>query len=333
MKAACGGLSIQVTNTALALERKGVHVTFYNPWEACDWENIDLAHIFRADLETYTIAQWLHETGIPFVTTPVFYNSHSFYKIRVSLALSRIARNMLSGIRSDLDCVHDICQWSIRVLPNTYAEKTFLEKGIGATSKKVIVIPNAVEERFAQADPSLFVNKHGIKDFILSVGNFGYPRKNMLNLIHALGQIDHPAVLIGSIYDNAYGRQCRKELETLKNILWLDALPHDDPMLASAYAACKVFVLPSYFETPGIAAMEAALSGANIVITPHGGPKEYFRNMADYVDPDSISSIKDKITTLLLKEPGPHLKKHILDTYTYSNVAEKLVQIYKEIKS
>jgi len=42
-------------------------------------------------------------------------------------------------------------------------------------------------------------------------------------------------------------------------------------MLASAYAACDVFVLPSMFETPGIAALEAGLAGAKIVITKYGG--------------------------------------------------------------
>ncbi len=35
-------------------------------------------------------------------------------------------------------------------------------------------------------------------------------------------------------------------------------LDHDDPLLASAYAAARVFALPSWFETPGLAALEAA---------------------------------------------------------------------------
>ena len=44
-------------------------------------------------------------------------------------------------------------------------------------------------------------------------------------------------------------------------VRWLGASDHDDPLLASAYAAARVFALPSWFETPGLAALEAALAG------------------------------------------------------------------------
>jgi len=39
-------------------------------------------------------------------------------------------------------------------------------------------------------------------------------------------------------------------------------LPHDSEELQSAYAAAKVFVLPSNFETPGLTALEAGLAAA-----------------------------------------------------------------------
>ena len=44
---------------------------------------------------------------------------------------------------------------------------------------------------------------------------------------------------------------------------WLGRLDHHDPLLASAYAAARVFALPSWFETPGLAALEAALAGCS----------------------------------------------------------------------
>ena len=55
---------------------------------------------------------------------------------------------------------------------------------------------------------------------------------------------------------------------------------HDDPLLASAYAAARVFALPSWFETPGLAALEAALAGARWSITPFGCTREYFGDHA-----------------------------------------------------
>ena len=71
-------------------------------------------------------------------------------------------------------------------------------------------------------------------------------------------------------------------------------------LLASAYAACDVFVLPSQFETPGIAALEAGLAGAKIVITPVGGTKRsYFGNNAIYVEPTSTENIAEGILAAL----------------------------------
>ena len=331
MKTVSGGISTQVDNIAYSLKQKDIYVTFFNPWETYDWRKIDLAHIFRADLETYSIAQWLHESKIPFAVSPVFYNMHKPINIRLLLRISKIVKQFIAGIRTDLDCVHDICRFSNKVFPNTYAEKKFIEKGIGINPGKIKVTPNGVEERFANADPSLFTKKYGLKDFILSVGNFGYKRKNMLNLIYALEKIDHPAVLIGTIYNNTYGNKCREIMQKSSNILWLDAIDHHDPMLASAYAASKVFALPSYFETPGLTALEAALAGANIVITPFGGTKEYFGNMAEYVDPGDTSSIEHCIITALEKKTNPELKKHIFDTYLYPVIVDKLITAYQGI--
>ncbi len=331
MRAVSGGVDTQAGFTAKCLQELGEEITFYNPWERYNWEKIDIAHIFRAGFDTYSIAQFLYEIKKPFVVSPVFYSLHSPIKIKSFLLMSKLARKVCKGILTDLDCVHDICQFSSGILPNTNKEKELIKEALYIPYEKSYVIPNGVEERFANSDPSIFVNKYGIKDFILSVGNLGYKRKNMLNLIYALEKIDHPAVLIGAVYNNEYGLKCRERIEKSKNILWLDAIAHEDPMLASVYAACKVFALPSLFETPGIAALEAALAGANIVITEYGGTKEYFKDMAEYVKPDNISSIRETILKALSYSTNTKLKMHILSRYTWPEVVEKTLAVYNNI--
>ena len=102
-------------------------------------------------------------------------------------------------------------------------------------------------------------------------------------------------------------------------------------MLASAYAAASVFVLPSLFETPGIAALEAALAGAKIVITPYGGTKNYFNTMATYVEPYSLDSIREGITKSLNEGKNPQLKEHIKREFLWSRVAEKTLTVYKSV--
>ena len=74
---------------------------------------------------------------------------------------------------------------------------------------------------------------------------------------------------MNGIYD-----KCVKEAGS--NVKFLGDLDHSSDMLRSAYAACDVFVLPGWFETPGLAALEAALAGAKVVATKGGSTKEYF---------------------------------------------------------
>ena len=62
-------------------------------------------------------------------------------------------------------------------------------------------------------------------------------------------------------------------------------------MLASAYAAARVLALPSWFETPGLAALEAALAGCAVVVTPFGCTREYFGDRVEYARPDRPAEI------------------------------------------
>ena len=165
----------------------------------------------------------------------------------------------------------------------------------------------------------------------MNVGHIGPARKNILNLIHALKNIDHPAVIIGKITDSPYSKQCIEEAKKSKNILIIPGIDNNSELLASAYAAANVFVLPSLFETPGIAALEAALAGSKIVITPHGGTKDYFTTMAQYVEPYSVDSIREGIITSLNEKKNPELKEHIKKEFLWSRVAEKTLTVYKSV--
>ena len=98
MKTVSGGISTQIDNIASTLKQNDINVTFFNPWETYDWRKIDLAHIFRADLETYSIAQWLHESKIPFAVSPVFYNMHKPINIRLLIQTSRMVKRLIFQI-------------------------------------------------------------------------------------------------------------------------------------------------------------------------------------------------------------------------------------------
>ncbi len=111
------------------------------------------------------------------------------------------------------------------------------------------------------------------------------------------------------------------------------SVDHDSDLLESAYAAAKVFALPARYETPGIAALEAALAGANIIITPHGGTHDYFQEMAIYVDPYSVNDIRAGLEKALNAPPDDKLKKHVQRNFLWQRVAEMSVNMYQSVLS
>ena len=118
-----------------------------------------------------------------------------------------------------------------------------------------------------------------------------------------------------------------------KNILFLDEIPNDSPLLASAYAACDTFVLPSQFETPGIAALEAGLAGAKVVITPYGGTTDYFNEYAAYVNPFSVASIKKEIELSLNRAKTDELKNHIEANFLWEKIVQDTLDVYNQVLS
>ncbi|HEX9005644.1 MAG TPA: glycosyltransferase [Bacteroidota bacterium] len=325
-----GGPSTQLRNTAGSLADCGVEVKLFDSWAGCRPGDCDLFHLFAANIGTYHLAREIHALGIPLVVSPIVYSRHSSGFVRMALKAGRLLQRAGRGIWTDYILTADICSWAARLLPNSAAEADLVRYGFGADPALITVVPNGVDERFAAADPSLFRRRYGLENFILNVGHIGHGRKNVLRLIRALALIDHPSVIIGRIIRGPYGEACVREAAKHKQILLIDGLDNASELLASAYAACEVFALPSLFETPGIAALEAGLAGAKIVITPYGGPREYFGPMAIYVEPGSVESIRKGIEQALAKPKRPDLRDHIRRNYLWPRIAELTVRAYHE---
>jgi glycosyltransferase involved in cell wall biosynthesis len=94
-----------------------------------------------------------------------------------------------------------------------------------------------------------------------------------------------------------------------------------------------VFALPSQYETPGIAALEAALSGAKVVITKYGGTEDYFAGFAEYVEPTSVESIRNGIVTALNKKKDNVLREHVKKEFLWQKVAEKTKHVYEKFSN
>ena len=110
------------------------------------------------------------------------------------------------------------------------------------------------------------------------------------------------------------------------------ALDHHDPLLASAYAAARVFALPSWFETPGLAALEAGLAGCAVAITPFGSTREYFGDLVRVcptrpAEPRFGEPLRNAGKTA----PTPGLSRWVATHYLWPNVAQITAEVYDQV--
>jgi glycosyltransferase involved in cell wall biosynthesis len=327
-----GGPTYKIKYLKEALQQLGVEIILYDPWDLnVEIGEQDLFHIFNASISTYPITANLALYGTKYVVNPIFFSNHKAAKIKAYMNLEKPFRKIFKRSFSDYTLTKEVCEKAEWVLPNTKAEGDLLIDGLAVDQRKVKVIWNGVEERFRNSDPELFYKKFGLKDFVLNVGHLGPVRKNGLNMIKALKDLDCQVVIIGDVLKTKEGYQCLEEIDNADNILFLNWVKHDDEILSSAYAACHTFVLPARYETPGRAALEAGLAGANVVITPYGGTREYFEDKAIYTEPHSIQDIKNKVSKALNTKRNDDLKEHITANFTWDKIAQTTLELYKTV--
>ena len=327
-----GGPMMHLIQIKKHIKKLGIDIELMDMWKSRDEIfNTDLFHLHASNISLWDLANYLHSHKSKFIVTPIFFTRRSAFTIRNVCKINSIAKKLTPAIWSAYSISKDICNWAQHVLPNTNDEARLIRNGLLVPNQKITTIPNGVEKRFADSDPTKFYKKYGIKDFILNVGHIGVPRKKTLSLIRALSKIDHPAVIIGRIYPSKEADLCLEEGEKNKNLTIIPGINHDSSMLASAYAASSVFALPAMYETPGIAALEAGLAGAKVVITPYGGTKDYFKDMAIYINPYNINSIRSGIEKALNQDKDEKLKDYIGKNFLWEKVAELTANVYKKI--
>lgn len=328
-----GGGEILLLKTKEALEQKGVYVKLFNQWED-KLKDFDILHVFGSVKDCLGLIHTAKSLGLKVVISPIFWSTlqRSLYEYgsfckKVQMALRHISKVIFPFISSER---RKMLLLADAILPNSQAEAEQITRLFFINKDKMYIVPLAADERFADADSSEFMNRYGINDFILSVGRIE-PRKNQLNLIKALRGLNKRLVFIGDPvpgYEKYY-QQCRRV--SGKGVLFIKHIDHNDTLLASAYAACSVFVLQGWFETPGLAALEAALAGVNLAVTRAGSTCEYFKDYVEYFNPASLQSIRSAVCKALEKRKTDDLRQYILNHFLWSHAADENIKVYKKL--
>jgi glycosyltransferase involved in cell wall biosynthesis len=304
-----GGGEIQLLKCRAALEALGVEVLLFDPWRP-RFDRVDLVHYFSVQGGSMNFCDYVKRIGLPLVISPVLW-----------LTAENRERFPLAEIR---DLLH-LCD---RVLPNSQAECDQLADAFEIAGEKFSVVPNGVDPQFGvPADPDAFRRHFGISfPFLLNVANVE-PRKNQRLLAGVARRIDVDLLLVGRARDPGYLADCLAEGG--RRVRHLGPLEHDSDLLKSAYRACKVFVLPSLLETPGLAALEAAAQSAKLVVTNVGSTADYFQDFASYVAPHDAAGLRACIEKQWAAAPDDRLRAHVMANFTWTQAGKALLHAYE----
>jgi glycosyltransferase involved in cell wall biosynthesis len=340
-----GGGDVQFTQTFEELKKLGVDVKLFAPYDKLQKKDFDIVHIFgptRFPFESSSIANHAKKQGIKVACSTIFWIPYpngllsrlpymkGFNKASikmVKLAISAGKYIPLYGLMS----LMRLFQESDVLLPNTSAEALLLQQIFDIPHNKIRVISNAVNPVFARANRALFVEKYKMDDFVLFTGRIE-KRKNVLGLIRAFKKtkLNTKLVIIGKIAEYEYYKKCKAEAN--RDVIFIPEIDKDhQELLRSACKAAKVIALPSYYETPGLSALEGGLAGANVVITEIGGTQDYFGKDAWYVNPFNINSISSALTEAYNTKRSNKLANRIKRSFTWKAAAKQTLRAYKEI--
>ena len=352
-----GGDVVQMLATKRHLEDLGVEIDI-SLSEHPVGVGYDLAHLFNSQIPHQEFEQFRHlkQVGLPVCLSTIYWDqTETIWADTVLRAVFATAKDeaqldrylgelrdhslMLNGLSPTSPSPLYAAMRSVQkrlfeavdhLLPNSHLEIREISLRHGICNKPHTVVPNGVDPGiFLEANPDPFIHEYGVKDFVILAGRLE-GRKNQLLALYALRNEPLRTVVIGSQADSDYTRLCKKW--AAPNALFIEHLPQNK--LASAFAAARVCLLPSWMESTGLVALEAALADCSLVVTNRGATWEYFGDLVYYCDPSDPESIREATMAAYSnferdRSKREALRKVILSSYNWRRAAEKTLEGYK----
>jgi glycosyltransferase involved in cell wall biosynthesis len=335
-----GGDTLQVEQTALHLEMLGVEVHIHTTGFLKNFNTYDLLHFFNIGRPA-DVLPFLTKKHPPLICTSIYidysvvpqtaYASRSKQKL---LNLNRHAQEYLKvlarGImgtdrfppmrfvlRGYAKSVQEVLDHCSHLITASDAERTLLQKHFsyhGDHSKIALG-----SEHFT---PAASIK---MQDAVLCVARFE-ALKNQLNLIRAQWKGNWPLMLVGNAARNqrAYLQECIDKASSLVSFT-----PYiTGKALHEIYRAHKVHALPSYYETTGLATLEALMSGSQVVCGKGGAQYELFKDVAFFCDPSDPESINAAVQAAMKQNDNKSawVQKH----FSWKSAAAQIQSIYQK---
>ena len=214
------------------------------------------------------------------------------------------------------------------VITITHADARVARVVFGVPANRIIVVENGVNECFRTASPALWREQYGSNPFLLCVGHI-QRRKNQLFLLQAANRLRIPVVLIGAVLpgEKDYSQLVAQEVRSNARHggRWLCELSADDPLLVSAFAACRAHVLLSHNETQPLSVLEAMAVHKPVLLGEAGYAKEF-----PFTSLPKTSRTRGDVAIRDLEVLWNHgATTELPATFAWSQVAEKISLAYE----
>lgn len=345
-----GGDTTQIIQTRQAVERLGMTVEMTSEIPRT-WRGFDVIHLFHLDRlwEHLAVCRVLRTAAVPAVLSTIYWpadefdlvgrrgfqgalsrglGSDRYQSVRQlqRFGLSAIGRRSARGwdrrLFSFVGAARHLLESVAVVLPNSVAEQQVIERKF-SVSRPAVIVPNAVDPQAFAIDEQ---RPRSERSGVLCVGRIE-PRKNQLMLIRAAAAIQSSLTLVGSAgrFSGRYARKCQREAGP--NVHFVEH--QSSAGLRDLYIAARVHAAVSWYETPGLASLEAGLCGCNLVVTPGGSTREYFRDGADYCDPNDVDSIRVALESALARPARGELSGRISREFNWDAAGRATVRGYE----
>ena len=230
------------------------------------------------------------------------------------------------------------------ILTVSEASKRDILHFFSVPSDKVVVIPNAIDERFwrpfSEEDVWRVRERYQLDQrFVLYVGNIK-PHKNLVRLIEAFSELrrgdfdDVRLLIIGDEISKLPAlRRAVHRHKLHKHVRFLGYLP--DETLAILYRLASVFVFPSLYEGFGLPPLEAMASGTPVVTSNVSALPEVTGDAAVLADPYDVESIVEGIRRVLSDpELAAEMRRKGLiraREFSWERSVAKTLEVYQQV--
>lgn len=217
----------------------------------------------------------------------------------------------------------------VRESEATYAPSNYLIKLMGKRYHgKYSVIPNGIDLNLYQFTPG---NKKEHR--ILFVGRL-QSTKNVQAIIRAASMVSLGDWTIDIVGDGPY----RKELESLArecgiqdSVVFHGRVENGSKEHISILNKAALFISESYFESFGVAVVEAIASGCSIILSDIEAHRMFAKDEDCFTDPDDIESLSKKIGEFIKGEKTFSSDRGIIEKFAWEHVTDLYEKEYMRI--